>query len=90
MNSLASLCSRLDWFETRLVENPEERFSHDEAHVNLRIWLVFQSDSFILIMVKIKLTVILMECLSINIRNETNYFTEYTYTFNSSRLGRHC
>ena len=57
-------------------------------NVNVEIWLVFQPDYFILNMVKIKLTVILMECLSINIRNETNHFTEYAYTFNSSRLVR--
>ena len=59
-------------------------------NVNVGIWLVFQPDSFILIMVKIKLTVILMQCLSINIRNETNYFTEYAYTKNLSRLRLHC
>ena len=35
LNFLASLCSWGDWFETRFVRNPEDRFSRDEAH----IWL---------------------------------------------------
>ena len=34
-NSLASLCSWGDWFETRLVGNPEDRFSRDEARYRL-------------------------------------------------------
>ena len=32
-NSLASLCSLGDWFETRSVGNPEDRFYRDEAHM---------------------------------------------------------
>ena len=32
-NFLASLCSWGDWFETRFFGNPEDRFSHDEAHM---------------------------------------------------------
>ena len=32
-NSLASLCSRGDWFETRLVENPEDRFCRNAAPI---------------------------------------------------------
>ena len=31
-NSLASLCSWGDWFETCLVGNPKDRFSRDVAH----------------------------------------------------------
>ena len=31
-NSLASLCSLGDWFESLFVRNPEDRFCHDEAH----------------------------------------------------------
>ena len=33
LNSLASLCSLAGWFESYLVGNPEERFSHDEAQL---------------------------------------------------------
>ena len=32
-NFLASLCSWGDWFETGFVGNPEDRFSHNEAHI---------------------------------------------------------
>ena len=32
-NYLASLCSWGDWFETRFVRNPEDRFCCDEAHL---------------------------------------------------------
>ena len=32
--TLSSLCSWADWFESYLVENPEDRFSHDVAQVN--------------------------------------------------------
>ena len=32
---LASLCSSRDWFESYFVENPEDRFSHHEAHLNM-------------------------------------------------------
>ena len=32
-NFLASLCSLGDWFESRFVGNPEDRFSHDEAQI---------------------------------------------------------
>ena len=32
-NFLASLCSWGDWFETRFVRNPEDRFSRDEAQL---------------------------------------------------------
>ena len=35
-NFLAYLCSRGDWFETRFVGNPEDRFSHDEAYMFIR------------------------------------------------------
>ena len=31
--TLASLCGWADQFESYLVENPEDRFSHDEAHM---------------------------------------------------------
>ena len=31
-NFLASLCSWYDWFESRFVGNPEDRFCHVEAH----------------------------------------------------------
>ena len=31
--TLASLCSWAGWFESYLVGNPEDRFSHDVAHV---------------------------------------------------------
>ena len=30
---LASFCGCAGWFESYLVENPEDRFSHDEAHM---------------------------------------------------------
>ena len=30
---LASLCSRGDWFETSFVQHPEDRLSHDKAHI---------------------------------------------------------
>ena len=33
LNFLASLCSWEDWFETRFVGNPENRFCRDEAHL---------------------------------------------------------
>ena len=33
LNFLASLCSWGDWFETRFVGHPEDRFSRDEAHM---------------------------------------------------------
>ena len=32
-NFLASLCSWADWFESGFVRKPEDRFSHDEAHM---------------------------------------------------------
>ena len=31
--TLASLCSLVDRFESYLVENPEDKFSRDEAHI---------------------------------------------------------
>ena len=31
--TVASLCSWAGWFESYLVENPEDRFSHVEAHM---------------------------------------------------------
>ena len=36
-NFLTSLCSWGDWFENRFVGNPEDRFSHDEAHLSRNI-----------------------------------------------------
>ena len=38
---LAILCSWGDWFETRLVGNPEDRFSRDVAHMSswVETWL---------------------------------------------------
>ena len=30
---LASLCSLEEWFESRFVRNPKDRFSRDEAHL---------------------------------------------------------
>ena len=39
MNFLASLCSLGDWFETRFVGNPEDRFSRDAAHLYSRYGL---------------------------------------------------
>ena len=27
------MCSSGDWFETRFVGNPEDRFSHEEAQI---------------------------------------------------------
>ena len=32
-NFVANLCSGGDWFETRFVGNPEDRFSHHKAHL---------------------------------------------------------
>ena len=32
---LACLCSLEDWFESLFVGHPEDRFSHDEAHIML-------------------------------------------------------
>ena len=32
-NSLASLCSSGDWFESRFFGNPNDRFCRDEAHI---------------------------------------------------------
>ena len=31
--TLAGFFSSADWFESYLVENPEDRFSRDEAHM---------------------------------------------------------
>ena len=31
---LASVCCCLDWFESYLAENPEDRFSRDMAQIN--------------------------------------------------------
>ena len=42
-NFLASLCSWGDWFETRFVGHPEDRFSRDEAQI---LWVVFQFKSY--------------------------------------------
>ena len=33
--TLASFFSWAEWFEPYLVENPEDRFSRDEVHLNL-------------------------------------------------------
>ena len=40
LNFLASLCSWGDWFETRFVGNPKDRFSRDEAHIMYTRWKV--------------------------------------------------
>ena len=32
--SLAVLCGSIAWFVSDLVGNPEDRFSHNEAHLN--------------------------------------------------------
>ena len=52
-NFLASLCSWGDWFETRFVRNPEDRFSCNEAHMlvvdcdfELDLWLIHYSVYF--------------------------------------------
>ena len=39
---LAGICSFGDWFESRLVGNPEDRFCPDEAHMKMdaRHWLI--------------------------------------------------
>ena len=37
ISRLASLCNSADRFESYLVENPEDRFSRDEAHVNMSL-----------------------------------------------------
>ena len=43
---LASLCSWGDWFETRFAGNPEDRFSHDRAHiVDFRVFETMLSDA---------------------------------------------
>ena len=34
---LASFCGSAGWFESYLVINPEDRFSHDEAHINIKV-----------------------------------------------------
>ena len=36
--TLASLCSWADQFVSYLVGNPEDRFSHDEAHIIKRLF----------------------------------------------------
>ena len=36
-NFLASPCSLGDWFETRFVRNPEDRFCRDEAQMILHV-----------------------------------------------------
>ena len=36
--SLASLFSLGDWFESRFVRNPEDRFCHVAAHISLFDW----------------------------------------------------
>ena len=33
--TLASFYSCTGWFESYLVKNPEDRFSHDEAHMSV-------------------------------------------------------
>ena len=35
-----SLCSWGDWFETRFVGNPQDRFSHDKAQIKeaVEVW----------------------------------------------------
>ena len=46
--TLANPCSWADWFVSYLVENPEDRFSHDEAQIiqaSLRNYLCFFSQS---------------------------------------------
>ena len=48
-NFLASLCSWEEWFETRFVGSPKDRFCRDEAHFVYRTrWTVFVlfSDNF--------------------------------------------
>ena len=40
--TLASLFSWADQFESYLVENPEDRFSHDVAHL-MGIWFILFS-----------------------------------------------
>ena len=42
-NFLDSLCSWGDWFESRFVGNPEDRFSHDEAHIYSIFVLFFKT-----------------------------------------------
>ena len=43
---LASFFSRADWFESYLVENPEDRFSRDEAQSNPGLYYLLLSWSF--------------------------------------------
>ena len=37
-NFLTSPCNWADWFETRFVGNPEDRFCRDEAHIMSNLW----------------------------------------------------
>ena len=39
-NLIASLCSWADWFMSRFVRNPKDRFCHDEAQIILYLGFV--------------------------------------------------
>ena len=50
-NFLASHCSLGDWFETRFVGNPEDRFSRDEAHLVMLCHEVHNNVAYIIIII---------------------------------------